>query len=69
MSSGAVVFIRGGCVHRCSKLEMFFLVKRCATVEDKVILIVLVARRIWLKRAIFLGKTIVPENNTLLKLW
>ena len=28
VNSGAVVFIGGGCVHRCSKYEMFFLVKQ-----------------------------------------
>ena len=32
---------------------------------NEVMFIVLVTRRIWLKRAIFLGKIIVPENNTL----
>ena len=37
MSSGAVVFIEEGCVHRCSKQEMFFLVKRCAAVEGMLI--------------------------------
>ena len=37
VSSGAVVFIGGGCPHRISKREMFFLVKRCAAVEGMLV--------------------------------